>query len=64
VEDEVEAEERLEPAAEARFRLAGALRDRPEAAQRRRVEVQDPIGLSVPDAPQNNRLRLDRRSRH
>ena len=64
VEDEVDAEERLQPPAEAGFRLAGALCDRPEAAQRRRVEVQDPIGLPVSDAPQDNCLRLDRGSRH
>ena len=64
VEDEVEAEERLQAAAEARLRFARPLGDRPEAAPRRRVEVEDAVGLAVADAAQDDRLRLDGRSGH
>ena len=59
VEDEVEPKERLQPAAEARARPAHALGDRPDPPSRGAVEVQDPIGLAVADAAQDDRLGLE-----
>src|SRR5919204_103110 len=58
VEHEVEAEERLEPAAEARARAAGPLRDCANPSAIRGIQVQDPIGLAVADAPQDDALGL------
>ena len=57
VEHEVEAEERLEPAAEAAARAPHALGDRADPAAVRGVEVQDPVGLAVADRAQHDRLR-------
>ena len=64
VQDQVEAEERLQAPAEARFRFPRALGDRAEPAPRLRVEVEDAVRLAVADAAQDDRLRLDRRSGH
>ena len=58
VQDQVEPEERLQAAAEARLRFARALGDRAEAAPRLRVEMEDPVRLAVADAAQHDRLRL------
>jgi hypothetical protein len=48
VEHELHVRERLEPAAEARLRLSRTLRNRPDAATGRRVQVKDAIGLGEP----------------
>ena len=47
VEHEVEPEERLEPAAEARARLAHAFGDRAQAAPGRGIQVEDPVRFAV-----------------
>ena len=59
VQDQVEAEERLQPPAEARARLANALGDRVDPSPRGAVQVQDPIGLAVADRAQDHRLGLE-----
>ena len=59
VEDQVDAEERLEPAAESRLDAPHALRDRAYPAALAAVEVKDPIGLSVADRAQHDRLGLE-----
>jgi len=64
MQQQVKPEERLQATAEARFRLAGALRDRPDPAAVARVEVEDAVRLAVADAAQDDRLGLDRSSRH
>ena len=58
VEDHVQPEARLEPAAEARLRPAHALGDRAQAPALRGVEVQDAVGLAVAHRPQHDRLGL------
>ena len=50
VEHEVEAEERLQPAAEARLGLAHALGDRAHPPAMRGIEVEDPVRLAVAHA--------------
>ena len=57
VEHEVEPEERLQPAAEARARAAHALGDRADSAAIRGIEVQDAVGLSVAEAAEDDALR-------
>ena len=58
VADQAHAQERLEPAAEAAAGAPHALRDRADPPARRRVEVQDPIGLAVAQRAQHDRLGL------
>ena len=64
VQQQVEPEERLQAAAEARLRPPRALRDRPHPPPLRRVEVEDAVGLAVADAAQDDRLRLQRLAGH
>src|SRR2546423_4548863 len=59
VEDQVEPEERLQPSTETRSRPSRALRDRADPPARGAVEVQDPVGLAVANAAQDDRLGLD-----
>src|SRR5207244_5268376 len=59
VQLDAQAEERLEPAAEAAARAPDALRDRADAPASGRIQVQDAIGLAVADRAQHDRLRLD-----
>src|SRR3954468_8959626 len=58
VEHQVQAEERLQPAAEARARLAHALCDRAQSATMRGIQVEDPVRFAVADGPENDRLGL------
>ena len=58
VQHQLDVRERLEPGAEARLRLADALRDRPDPAAALGVEVEDPVGLGEAHRPQHDRLRL------
>ena len=58
VEHEVEAEERLQPAAEARARAAHALGDRADSAAIRGIEVQDAVGFSVAEAAEDDAFGL------
>jgi len=58
VEQELHVAERLEPAAEARLRLADPLRDRADAPALERVQVQHAIGLAEPERPQDDGLGL------
>ena len=58
VEHEVEAEERLQPAAEARARAAHALGDRADSAAIRGIEVQDAVGLAVAEAAEDDAFGL------
>ena len=60
VQDEVEAEERLEPAAEAAARAAHALGDRAHLAALRGIQVQDAVGLAVAQRAQDDALDLHR----
>ena len=55
---ELDVRERLEPRAEARLRLADALRDRADAAAVERVEVEDAVGLAEADRAQHDGLGL------
>jgi len=55
----VEAEERLEAAAEAALRTPHAFRDRADLPPHRRVDVEDPIGLAVAHRAQHDGLGLD-----
>jgi hypothetical protein len=50
VEDELEAEEWLEPSAKARARPPRTLRDRPDPPAAGAVEVKNAIGLTEADA--------------
>ena len=59
VEDEVEAEERLQPPAEPRLRSPRPLGDRADPPARRGVEVDDAIRLAVADAAEHDRLGLE-----
>jgi hypothetical protein len=54
--------ERLEPSAEARRRLAHALRDRVHAPALGGVEVQHAVGLGEPHRAQDDRIRAVRAS--
>src|SRR5205807_1774305 len=54
-----QAEERLEPTAEAAASAPDALRDRADAPASGRVQVQDSIGLAITDRAQHDRLGLD-----
>ena len=58
MEQQLDVRERLEPRAEARLRLAHALRDRSHAAAVVRVQVQDAIGLAEAERPQHDGLGL------
>ena len=58
VEEELDVRERLEPRAEARLRLAHALRDRADPAPVERVQVEDAVGLREAERPQDDRLGL------
>ena len=58
VEEQLDVRERLEPRAEARLRLADALRHRAHAAAVERVQVEDAIGLAVAERPEHDGLRL------
>ena len=60
VEHQLDVRERLEPRAEARLRLAHALRDRTDPTALGRVQVEDAIGLAEAKRPQHDRLRLVR----
>ncbi len=60
---DVQAEEGLEPAAEAAARAAHALRDRADTPPARGVEVQDPVRLAVAQRSQHDGLCLHR-ARH
>src|SRR4029077_18765077 len=64
VQDQVEPEEGLQPAAEARPRFAHALGDRVDPPACRRVEMEDAIRLPVANAAQDDRLGLHRLSGH
>src|SRR5262245_65178050 len=59
IQDQVEPEERLEPATEAGLRPPRTLRDRPDPPPRCGVEMDDPIRFAVADAAQHDRLRLE-----
>ena len=54
VEHEVEAEERLEPPAEARLGLAHALGDRAHSSARRGIQVEDAVRFAVADGAQDD----------
>ena len=58
VQHQLDVRERLEPRAEARLRLADALRDRADPAAVGRVDVQDPVGLAEPERAKHDRLGL------
>ena len=60
VEHEVEAEERLQAAAEARLGAPHALGDGAQPPAMRGIEVQDAVGLAVADRAQHDRLGLQR----
>jgi glutaredoxin 3 len=60
VEHELEAEERLQPAAEARLGAADALGDRAHPPAVRGIEVEDPVGLAVAHGAQDDALGLQR----
>ncbi len=64
VQLEPQAEEGLEPPAEAARRAAHALGDRADVAAIERVQAQDAIGLAVADRAQHDRLGLDGSSGH
>ncbi len=59
VQHQVEAEERLEAPAEPRLRPPRALRDRVHPPALGRVQVEDPVGLAVADAPQHDSFCLE-----
>jgi magnesium transporter len=54
VEDQPEAEERLEPAAKARSRAADSLRDSPDTPARARIQVQNAIRLTEANRAQHD----------
>ena len=58
MEEELDMGKRLEPRAEARLRLAHALRDRSYPSAVEGVEMEDAIGLAEPERAQDHRLRL------
>ena len=58
VQHQLDVRERLEPRAEARLRLADALRDRADPAALGGVEVQDPVGLREAHRAEDDRLGL------
>ncbi len=60
VEEQLDVRERLEPRAEARLRLAHALRHRADPAAILRVHVEDAVGLPEPERAQDDSLRLVR----
>jgi hypothetical protein len=60
VQDEADAEERLEPAPEARLRTPDTLGHRSDPPALARVEMQDAIGLSVADGAQDDGFGLER----
>ena len=60
VQDEVEPEERLEPPAEARARLAHALGDRAQAAARRGIQMEDAVRFAVAERAQDDSFGLYR----
>src|SRR4051794_13015769 len=60
VEDELEAEERLQPSAEARLGAPDALGDRAHPATLWGIEMEDPVGLAVAHGAQDDALGLQR----
>jgi hypothetical protein len=64
VQEQLDVAERLQPAAEARARLANALGDRADAPLLERVQVEDAVGLAEADGAEDDRLGLRRAGRH
>ena len=56
VQDELDVGERLQARAEARLRLADALRDGADASLLVRVDVQDAVGLAEPERAEHDRF--------